>query len=73
MQLIVLIVLMSLNINAQDIIGSIQFEGNQKFSKDQLIEWTELKPGGFINENQIKSINKKLINKLNHKTKTIFL
>jgi len=65
MQLIVLIVLMSLNINAQDIIGSIQFEGNQKFSKDQLIEWTELKPGGFINENQIKSINKKLINKLN--------
>jgi len=65
MQLIVLIVLMSLNINAQDIIGSIQFEGNQKFSKDQLIEWTELKPGGVINENQIKSINKKLINKLN--------
>ena len=65
LQTILLIVLMFLNVKAQNIIGSIRFEGNDKFSEDQLIEWTELKSGGFFDKNQINSINKKLINHLN--------
>jgi len=65
LQTIILIVLISLNINAQNIVRSIQFVGNEKFSENQLIEWTELKPGGFFNKNQINLINKKLIDHLN--------
>ena len=51
-------------LHAQNIIESIQFEGNEKFSDEQLIDWTELTPGGFFNNDRIKSINKKIIDHL---------
>ena len=53
--------LMHVCLNAQNIIGSIQFEGNSKFSDEQLMEWSELKPAGFFDKNQIVLINKKII------------
>jgi outer membrane protein assembly factor BamA len=58
-------ILMCININAQNIIGSIKFEGNNKFSDEQFVEWSELTPGGFIIQNQIDVLSRKLIKRLN--------
>ena len=63
--IIFIAVLICININAQNIIGSIKIEGNQNFSDEQFIEWSELTPGGFINQNQFESLNKKIIGHLN--------
>ncbi len=60
-----IVLLLTGYLNAQSIIGSIKFEGNQKFGDEQLLEWSELKPAGFFNKNQITSINKKIITHLN--------
>ena len=62
---VIFISIMSSIINAQNIIGSIQFEGNQKFSVEQFIGWSELIPGGFIDQNQLEVLNKKIIGHLN--------
>jgi outer membrane protein insertion porin family len=61
LEIVLITVLMYLNTFAQSIIGSIQFEGNSKFSDEQLLDWSELKTGNFFDKNMVVSINKKII------------
>lgn len=63
--IIIILVLIAINTFAQNIIGSIQFEGNSKFSDEQLLEWSELKSGGYFDKNQIEVINNRIIYNLN--------
>lgn len=65
--LCVLFLILFSKMYGQSLINSIQFEENEKFTDEQLLEWSELTQGGFIDTSQISSINKKLINHLKDK------
>jgi len=60
-------ILLTVLLQAQNVINEVHFTGNLKFTQDQCLEWSEIRSGNFFDNKVIEHANKKIIQNMRNR------